>query len=74
MQLNAKIYMSQYVAYSNAGRRMIYGNYFPVEAAKLLEHSKGMAFVACDGGAQFWGVTFDPSAGTVESLSFNGSV
>ncbi len=65
-------YSRQYVAYELAGRRMIYGNFFPAAYHEGGEHPAGRAVVACDGGSQFWGITFDPKTGRVESLSFNG--
>ena len=66
-------YARQYVAYELDGRRMIYGNYYPASHGAVAERSAGNAVVVCDGGAQFWGISFDPKTRKVESLSFNGS-
>ena len=68
--LSSVTYARQYVAYETNRRRMIYGNYFPIS----LEHSQGQAVVVCDGGAQFWGITFNPKTGKLESLLMNGNV
>ena len=65
----------QYVGAVVDGRNVIYINAFP---ASMMDYDEAFdtsrPVLACDGGADFWGVVFDPETGQFSGLAFNGAV
>ena len=59
----------QYVGIVLSGRRLIYVNGFPTP---VLKDWQTRLVNVCDGGPAFWGVVFDPVAGTFSDLKTNG--
>ena len=63
----------QYVGAVVDGRRVIYINAFP---ASMMDYDDdfdlSQVVMVCDGGADFWGVVFDPETGQFSDLDFNG--
>jgi hypothetical protein len=62
----------QYVGIVRAGRRFVYGNFFPRRHGGDVWRTR--AIVVCDGGSDYFGVEFDVAAGSVTRLDFNGPV
>ena len=67
-----KSYDRQYTGMIVNKKKLIYGNFFPSSAvAEMAGLAKPV--VACDGGAQFWGATYDPQSDRIVALDANGS-
>lgn len=60
----------QYVGIRVGERNLIYVNAFPRDYVPSYRRSKLVN--VCDGGAAFWGVTFDPATGDFTNLFTNG--
>ena len=67
-----KSYDRQYTGLIINKKKLIYGNFFPSSAAAEMA-GLNTPVVACDGGAQFWGATYDPQADKIVSVEANGS-
>jgi hypothetical protein len=67
-----KSYDRQYIGLIIAKKKVIYGNFFPSSAVAEMA-GLTTAVVACDGGAQFWGATYDPQTDKMISIDVNGS-
>ena len=67
-------YHRQYIGIIQAGRRLIYGNFYhsPDVSPPSAQQQAEAAVVVCDGGPSFWGVVFDPESGVFSEFSFNG--
>ncbi len=63
----------QYAGISRAGRRYVYGNYFPVDKTNDWADWRKAPMMVCDGGARFFGVEFDVSARRITRIDFNGT-
>jgi hypothetical protein len=67
-------YERQYVGLVLEGnRRVIYINAFPLDLPGDLEWRKE-PIVVCDGGANFWGATYDPQTHQFSQFEFNGAI
>jgi hypothetical protein len=64
-------YGRQYVGIVVSGRRLVYGNYFRLGDPLLGDWRTGPVMV-CDGGTNFFGVTYDVAAGRIIDIQFNG--
>ena len=53
--------VEQYVGFVRDGRIAIYGNFVPSPTRSQLESVNSLV-VACDGGAYYWGVVYDPAS------------
>jgi hypothetical protein len=67
------IYARQYIGIVSGGKRLVYGNYFYVRDSDTADRSAVPAIV-CDGGSYFWGLVYDPAAGTFSDLAMNGAI
>jgi hypothetical protein len=54
---------------ARGSKRLIYVNALPVSKSNQW---RTRAQVICDGGERYWGVIFDPEAGSFSELAFNG--
>jgi hypothetical protein len=71
----------QYVGFTKAGRRYVYGNYFPEIPATDKYYTpeqraswRATPMIVCDGGPAYFGVAYDVAARRFTHLAFNGSV
>jgi hypothetical protein len=60
----------QYAGITVGGRRFVYGNFFP--AREFSRDWKTTPVMVCDGGANFFGVTYDVAARRIVDIQFNG--
>ena len=61
-------YHRQYIGIIVAGKKLIYGNFYPEEH----ESTDQTPLIVCDGGPSYWGIVFDPASGQFSDLRFNG--
>jgi hypothetical protein len=66
-----KDYFRQYAGLIIAGHKMIYVNAFPHDASAAQWHDK--VVMVCDGGADFFGVEYDPAKKVFSHFAFNGT-
>jgi len=66
-------YHRQYVGIVVNGKRLIYGNFYPVSVSGYFDE-KSTPVIICDGGAAFWGIVFEPESNVFLDLQVNGSV
>jgi hypothetical protein len=66
-------YHRQYVGIVVNGKRLIYGNFYPISVSDFFDE-KSTPVVVCDGGASFWGIVFEPESSEFLDLQVNGSV
>ncbi len=64
----------QYVGIVRGGRRLIYGNYFPLDDTNELAQWRKQPMTVCDGGPRFFGAEFDVAAERMTRIDFNGSI
>lgn len=62
----------QYVGIVVGNKRLIYGNFYNMEASDMNQASEPI--VVCDGGAAFWGIVFSPEDGAFSDLRVNGYI
>ncbi len=62
----------QYVGIVVGNKRLIYGNFYNMEASDMNQASEPI--VVCDGGAAFWGIVFSPEDGVFSDLRVNGYI
>jgi len=71
-------YYRQYLGITVGGRKLIYINAFHPRVLALRAASRSpeswrtRAMTVCDGGEWFWGAVYDPAAGKLENVQFNG--
>ena len=63
-------YHGQYAGIVSDGKRLVYANFYIHQADWLHEDTEPVD--VCDGGRSFFGVVFDPAAGKVLTIAFNG--
>ncbi len=68
-------YHRQYVGIVIEGRQLIYGNFYPIEDfPKMHEQAEtNEAYMVCDGGPFFFGVTYDETERKILGVDFNGA-
>ena len=84
---HASDYYRQYVGIVRSGRQLIYVNGFHQRQAVAVLEDEGRtrdkydasywrshAIIGCDGGMDFFGVTYDPAAGSFGPIEFNESL
>ena len=69
--LKSTQYRGQHAAFRRGEKEFIYGSYVPSYAAAS-RPLDGQALVVCDGGAQFWGIVYDPASKQFSELALNG--
>lgn len=68
-------WLRQYVGIVRGGRRFVYGNFFPREAARYGDDPgrwRHEPVMVCDGGPAFFGAEYDLEGRTFTQLGFNG--
>lgn len=65
-------YHRQYVGFETNGKRYIYGNFYRMDFAQLLDDEARNPVITCDGGPAFWGIVFRMDTNAFEELRFNG--
>jgi hypothetical protein len=61
----------QYVGMILSGRRVIYGNFFPLRQGEF-DDWRASPVTVCDGGQAFFGALYDADRGQMVSVDFNG--
>jgi len=62
----------QYVGFSRAGKRYIYGNFYRASLPLRLKDETIEPVIVCDGGQSFWGVVFSIDTKEFQEMAFNG--
>jgi hypothetical protein len=70
------MYFRQYTGIIVAGRRLIYGNFYPMPDYPKFDDKKNVneAVAVCDGGPSFFGVTYDETERKIVGMAFNGAL
>jgi len=68
----SKGWRRQYVGMIRDGRRVIYGNFFPIGLDGEFNYWRREAVAVCDGGAAFFGAEFDADRNAITDIEFNG--
>ena len=65
-------FRGHYVGFARGYSRYIYASYVPEDVfAGFPDDAAGV--LVCDGGADFWGIVYEPATRTFGELEFNGS-
>ncbi len=70
-RLNDPRWQREVFGITRSGKRLIYANFVP---ADIMPDQRHMPTNVCDGGPAFFGVEFDPAAGQVTHIAFNGAL